>query len=273
MMTASHKVISASRRIDMVGFFPYRLIEILEKKCPPERVHSIVLWSKGPRNIIDHKKLRETLRRYEQVILHFTISGMGRSFLESGIPSTEESISLLPALIDFLEDPQRLRIRFDPIVHLKLPDGSVYTNLKHFSTVAMKAVGANVRDVIISWMEPYEKVTRRLKKYNIEPIPLPETEWQREADWVVQQGEHIGIHVLGCCVPGFPSSRCIDGELLTILHPDMLPAPLERAKSQRPACRCTESWDIGWYNPCPGRCLYCYAHPVEPTSLNGLSPV
>jgi len=266
------KVISASRRIEMLGFFPQKIIEILGKKCPPERVHSIVLWSKNPRNLLIHRQLQRVLRNYDQIYLHFTISGMGRSFLEYNIPTMDECLIMLPKLVEFVGDPQRIRVRFDPIVHLKLPDGVEYTNLNHFVRVARAAMNVNVRDITISWMESYPKVMNRLKKYGIAPIALSDEQWQKESEWIFQQAEKIGIGVLGCCVPGIPVSRCIDGELLTVLHPKLLHPSLKKAKGQRPLCGCTESWDIGWYNPCPGGCLYCYGRPLEPSRLIGHDP-
>jgi len=266
------KVISASRRIEMVGFFPDQLIEILERKYPPEKVHSIVLWSKSPSNLLRNESLRKTLERYDQIFLHFTITGMGGSFLESGIPSTDQTISILPDIVKFLKDPRRLRVRFDPIVHLKLPDGTDYTNLKHFVRVAEAARSVDVRNIIISWMDPYPKVLRRLKKYEIEVLSVSEDQWENEADWIFREAERMGVTISGCCVPRLSISCCIDGKLLTELHPKHLPASQKKARGQRPRCGCTESWDIGWYNPCPGACLYCYANPVEPPRLIGGKP-
>jgi len=256
----------------MLAFFPQKIIEFLESRCPPEHVHSIVLWSKNPRNLLEHRGLKKVLRRYDQTFLHFTVTGMGGSYLEHNIPTSDECLLMLPKLTEFLGDPHRIRVRFDPIVHIKLPDGTEYTNLKFFVKVAKAAMHANVPNITISWMESYPKVEQRLKKYNLTPLPVSEHQWQKEADWIFQQAERIGIKVFGCCVPRMPVSRCIDGELLTVLHPKLLHASIEKAKGQRSLCGCTESWDIGWYNPCPGGCLYCYGRPLEASSLTGNKP-
>ena len=266
------KVISASRRIELLGFFQDKLIELLEKKCPPEKVHSLVFWSKDPRPLIHNDKLRNILGSYDQIFLHFTISGMGSTCLEPNIPSTETELNLLPNLLKFLGDPRRVRIRFDPIVHLKLPDGSSYSNLNRFTEVIQKAGRFGIPEVTISWMEIYPKVISRLRKHGIEPLQISKDQWQKESDWIVDQSRKMGMEVHGCCVKGLPVSKCIDGALLSKIHPKGNPASQTKAKGQRALCGCTESWDIGWYNPCPGGCLYCYANPVEMNELKGQYP-
>lgn len=269
----SKKVISASRRIELLGYFPDRLMDFLQARCPPEKVHTIVLWSKKPVGLIHNQTLRKFLTQYDQLFLHFTITGMGGSFLEPGTPRVEESFRLLPSLIDILGDPRRIVIRFDPIVHFRLPDGKTYTNLSHFEEVLHATKSAGISRMIISWAALYSKVMARLGRLGIEPI-LPSTlEWQREVDYIFEKSHAQGIEISACCVPGLPRSSCIDGALLSLLHPRHLPASTQKAKGQRVLCGCTESWDIGWYFHCPGGCGYCYANPQESPRLIGPSPL
>ncbi len=263
------KVISASRRVEMVGFYPRRLASLLREKCPPEKVHSIVLWSKDPRNLVSHGDLRSVLSSYDLLFLHFTISGMGGSSLEPGIPSTSESLALLRPLAEFLGGPDRMALRFDPIVHISLPSGKEYTNLGEFGAISREAARLGVHRIVISWMSVYEKVIRRLEKAGMAPIEVSKERWDSEWEWLKKIAEACGAILSGCCVPQLPVSGCIDGRLLSSMHPGRKCASLLKAKGQRPGCGCTESWDIGWYYPCPGGCLYCYANPVEtPLSEN-----
>jgi hypothetical protein len=267
------RVISASRRIEMPGFFPEQLAAQLEKRCPPESVHTVVLWSKHPRNIIEHPVLRKFLQRYRQVFLHLSVTGMGGGFLEPHIPPADEVLETLPDLVRFIKDPDRLRVRFDPIVHLRFPDGRIFSNIEDFERVALAARSAGVKVMVTSWMQAYPKVISRLQALGISPIVLTGSEWKEEADQLISRASALGIQLIGCCVEGWPSSACIDGAALNLLHPDAENASVQKAKGQRPGCGCTESWDIGWYYRCPGGCLYCYANPAAEDSLSGKRPV
>ncbi len=266
-------MISASRRIELLGYFPDQLMDFLQARCPPEKVHTIVLWSKKPGVLLHHPMLRKFLSQYDQLFLHFTITGMGASFLEPGTPSAEESFRLLPSLIDIVGDPRRIAVRFDPIVHFRLPNGKMYTNLPHFEEILHVVQSHRISRVIISWVALYPKVRARLRRLGIEAISLSPTEWEREAAYILDKAHALGIEISGCCVPGLPRSSCIDGKLLSELHPQKLPASIQKAKGQRELCGCTESWDIGWYFSCPGGCVYCYANPKEAAQLIGPSPV
>jgi DNA repair photolyase len=257
------RVISASRRVDLVGGYPHLFAEILEAKCPPDQVHTVVIWTKDPRHLLAHRKLRATLGRYGQLFLHLTVTGMGASALEPRVPEPESVLALLPALIEFVGSPERIRIRFDPIVHVRLADGTEICNLKYFAELAPRLRELGLTDVTTSWLSLYPKVKRRLARIGAVALdPGPEV-WREEAAWLQRKAEEYGLRVHGCCVPGWPRSRCIDGDLLTRLHPRGEPASTRKAKGQRALCGCTESWDIGWYVKCLLGCRYCYANPVH----------
>ena len=69
-------VISASRRTDLLGCFPGVMIERL-REYPPQDVHSVVVWTKNPQNMIMEGELRKVLREYRLIYVHLTITGMG----------------------------------------------------------------------------------------------------------------------------------------------------------------------------------------------------
>lgn len=255
------KIISASRRTDLVGCYPDVLVKSLEKH-PPDTVHTLVIWTKNPAHMLDLPELRKTLELYEQIYLHLTITGMGGGPLEPGIPHETEILKRLPELVDMVGDPERISWRFDPVVHL-IKDGEPVCNLDRFQPLAGKVAAMGIKTCRTSWMEPYGKVIGRLKKscYNICDPSLPERqqEFQKLTSWA----NGLGIELNVCAIEGFDRSRCIDGELFQRLHPRNLPCSKRRARNQRKLCGCSESLDIGWYSQsCHHKCLYCYANPA-----------
>jgi hypothetical protein len=255
------KVISASRRVEMVGYYPQKLVQFLNTRIPPEKIHTLVLWSKKPERLLKDREFAALIKRTGQIVLHFTISGMGGTHLEPGIPSTSHSLDLVPRLIDFLGCPKRLTVRFDPIVSFRLPDGSTFSNLELFPEILEKCHQAGVQKMIVSWMFPYVKVLGRLQKHGISLNSADISQFEAQRRTIQNQAESLRMRLAGCCVDRWPVSACIDGHELSSLHPQHLPATAEKATGQRPRCGCTKSWDIGWYYPCPGGCLYCYANP------------
>ncbi|MDZ7721386.1 MAG: DUF1848 family protein [candidate division KSB1 bacterium] len=261
MSEQPNRVISASRRLDMVATQPERLAETLQKKAKPEAVHSVVLWTKNPTNMLQHESLRTCLLEYDQLFLHFTVTGLGGTLLEPGVPSPERVLSFLPALIGFLGDPRRIRIRFDPVIKIQLPDGSFLSNFGYFEQLAPVIAKYGIQDVSTSWVQVYDKVRRRLAQHQLRIIEPCQEERDDQAGKIQDIAEQHGIRMHWCCVNGTPRSRCIDGPLLSQLHPKGAAANCERAGGQRPRCGCTKSWDIGWYYKCDHGCLYCYGQP------------
>jgi hypothetical protein len=245
----------------MVAGYPGHLAGLLKEKCPPEKTHSLVLWTKNAYNILHHSLLRAQLKKYDQLYLHYSITGLGASPLEPGVPHHDTALSHLPSLVEFFRNPRRIAVRFDPIVHFQLPDGERITNVTFFSHLAPILARLKLENVFTSWVQLYRKVNSRLKRHQIQPLSLEAGQWQQEAENILTLAREFGLRIHGCCVPQWPASRCIDGGLLTALHPRGYSAPLRKARGQRQKCGCTESRDIGWYNPCPHGCLYCYANP------------
>lgn len=253
----------------MVGTDPERLADILGSNHPPDQTHTVVVWTKNPIRLLDRRSLRRRLGSYDQVFVHLTVTGMGGTLLEPRVPGWDSVCRRIPEVVALAGDPRRVRLRFDPIVHLRLPDGTSYTNLPLFAAVVERACRAGVMNVTVSWMSLYRKVSRRLEAAGIEPIQANQETWAREAGHLLSVTAQLGARLHGCCVPGLERSACIDGRLLSGLHPRREPCSVATAKGQRELCGCTDSLDIGWYMPCAHGCLYCYAEP-ESVPLSGV---
>ncbi len=254
------KIISASRRVDMVGFYPEKLISTLNERVPPEKVHTIVIWTKNPLNLIYHKNLRRTLKKYSQIFILLSITGMGGTSLEKGIPKTEKIYEILPHLIEFVKSPHRINIRFDPIVKLLMED-KVYLNYQFFPEIVKNCKKYGIKTFITSFMDVYPHVERNLKRYGITPLEFKEEEKRKIIEFLKKTSERENIELLWCAEKNLTTRGCIDGKLLNSLHPEGIKTTTEKASGQRQFCMCTKSWDIGWYYKCGGKCLYCYGNP------------
>jgi hypothetical protein len=258
------RVISASRRVDMVAGYRDELMEILRRDWPPERVHTLVIWTKVPPALASDGDLAGLLGRYDQLFLHLTVTGLGGTVLEPAAPPWRESIAAMPRLVDLARGPERIRLRFDPLVEVATADGGIVSNVELFGEVVGAGTRHGVREVSISWVASYRKVSSRLRARGMTLVERDAAAMKALWERVYSSAASLGVNLHACCVPGKPRSRCIDGELLGALHPRGLPCSTKRAANQRPLCGCTESFDVGWYKSCPTGCLYCYGNPSVP---------
>ncbi len=253
-------VISASRRTDLVGCFPEALMKRLAE-YPPDRVHSLVIWTKNPAAMVKNRGLNRMLRDYRQIYIHLTITGMGGTEFEINIPPWKEVVNLLGPLVTLTETPDRICWRFDPILEAE-KEGKIYGNFHLFPFIAEAVSAYEIKDCRISWVSPYKKVISRMQRNGWCLVQKAAEEEKEQAEILERIGRDLRIQLHFCSMKDFPISRCIDGALLNELHPDGLRCSLERAEGQRKLCGCTKSLDIGWYTDrCKHGCLYCYALP------------
>ncbi len=234
----------------------------------PDKVHTLVLWSKDFSNLIEDRfGLRQALKRYTQLYAHFTITGLGAGYWERGACKPETALAQLDELIKVVEGPERISVRFDPIVFWK-DQGRLLTNLNFFKDLAPELASRNIRIVRISFAQWYRKAQNRARRNGIDFID-PEPEQKLESAQALEAVARANAIQLYACsqkfltaVPGIAASACIDGKRLQELHPDKAPAAVKKDRTQRAECLCMDSSDIGSYTQhCPQSCLYCYANP------------
>ncbi len=277
------QVISASRRTDLPRCFPETLSAWLREgqvkvknpfngrerlvELKPALVHTLVLWSKDYSSLLENAGgLRERLGHYKQVFFHFTITGLGGTLLEPGIIPLEKAVHQFRELIELAGDPGRVNWRFDPIVFWR-EGGDIQSNLEAFERIAAAASAAGLRTVTVSLCQWYKKSRYRAGKYKLPWVTPGSDRTQEISERLQETAQKKGMEVRACCSPdltpfGIKPARCIDGELLTRLHPQKEIAVLKKDTGQRPDCGCTLSVDIGSYQmACPQGCVYCYANP------------
>ena len=276
-------VISASRRTDLIAFFPDWLAAALrsrrarvlgprgrirEVSLAPEEVHTVVLWSKDFSNLLRNALgLRDLLAAYGQLYLHFTVTGLGGTDLEPGVAPADVALSQLEGLVEVVGDPRRVSLRVDPIVFWR-EGAAVRSNLAFVETAARRAAEAGLVDLRFSIAQWYTKAKNRAARRRFPFVDPADEKKFRAALTVAAAAEAHGLTLSVCSQAfvaagaGIRPSACIDGRRLSDLHPRQEPAVLRKDRTQRPDCLCTESVDIGSYaQSCPHSCVYCYANP------------
>jgi hypothetical protein len=277
------KVISASRRTDLVAFFPDWLAEAIRAEkaevqgpsgrvysvdLSPDKVHTFVLWSKSFENLIANVSgLQDGLRKYDQLYCHFTITGLGGSHAEGEVPAPQAALQQLEPLLELAGRPERISLRFDPVIYWPEKD-EVKTNLRFFEQLAARAAALGIGNIRFSFAQWYGKSRRRAKKLGFPYVDPTLEEKRNDAFYLSTVARSYGLNLYVCSqdfladIPGIRASACIDGRLLQECHPKGAPVSVTKDRTQRRECRCTESVDIGSYTQtCPHSCVYCYANP------------
>lgn len=260
------KVISASRRVDLVTFYPDHAVDRI-KQIGVENIHTLVIWTKNPKNILSHPRLKNCLEELDHIYILLTVTGLGGTPLEPFAPNTEEVFDQLPQIIDFIGSPQRLALRYDPLIDA-LHKGEKHIsniNMNLFEEILEKASSLGIKRIIVSYVTLYKKVVERLERnefaivdHKIEEI----TGFIKNK--MKTRVEKLEIELSTCVLPNLTTKGCIDGNTLSLLHPKQEPCSKAKDRSQRQTCHCTKSYDIGQWFSCYHNCLYCYGNPKPP---------
>lgn len=271
--TQLKKVVSASRRVDLVSFYPDYMVERLEE-IGTENIHTLVVWTKNPQNMLVHPGLRSILEELNHIYVLLTVTGLGGTALEPHAPTKDWVFDQLPRIIDLLKSPKRVAIRYDPLIDV-IHQGETRIsniNIDLFEEVLDRAHALGIERVIVSYVTVYGKVKKRLEQKGFTIVEHPIEEMN---DFIknemMPRAEKLGMELSTCVLPNLTSKGCIDGTILRELHPLKEPCSLAKDASQRENCHCTKSIDIGQWFACYHNCLYCYGNPT-PAGKNGLGP-
>jgi hypothetical protein len=263
---------------DMPKFYPDELIEEVNNRLARSvEIHTLVLLTKHPGSLLVdplRSYLEELKNKNIQLYVELTITGLGGLcigiksngkplVLEPKAPSCEDSLRFLPGIINLVGRPERIRLRVDPVVRIRDFKGNTFSSLKFLPVIIKSSVQHGIKHFSFSFLERnmHHKVDKRFREMGCQILPPDEEERHRTFNWLKHLESEYGVIISACCVPGFPESKCIDGELLQQLHDQKEPADLRQPR-KRPHCGCTFSIDIGGWPPklCYTGCDYCYAH-------------
>jgi len=281
------KIISASRRTDLPRFYYNWLQEVLkcgevELRNPifkgktykvdvtPLHVHSLVLWSKDFRNVLNEPGYLENYNLYFQ----YTINNYS-PFLEPNVPQYQDSLRILEGLLRKYR-PQQFNIRFDPIIISTR--GELNPNPAKPGKARLAAFELLCRDLALlgmqncrvttSYISIYRHVAQNFSNKGLDIVTLNEDKQIKFLQRMVEIAKKYDLTIYACANPvlekveGVEKGHCIDAYLLE----DLFGGKLSKAKAtgQRLSCGCHKSSDIGSYEqPCQHDCLYCYQRPSQ----------
>ncbi|SHI84261.1 protein of unknown function [Lutispora thermophila DSM 19022] len=116
--------------------------------------------------------------------------------------------------------------------------------------------------VVISILDNYRKIKRRLQSIGVRDISSTEIELIATSFKNIADKYNLKIsscaEIIDLRPYGIMSGKCIDDRLISKLIGKEINIPKD--KNQRSICGCAESIDIGTYNTCINNCKYCYAN-------------
>lgn len=277
-------IISASRRTDIPAFYyDWFQTALKEQKVTtinplypekeyiidlsPQKVHSIVLWSKDFRKVENDPMYLENYNLYFQ----YTITGYSK-YLEPNIPSYKDSLLTLEKMLKKYK-PEQFNIRFDPIILSvngelsPTPQKPGLARLNMFDTLCKDLVSLGMEQcrITTSFATLYPKVIKRMQEKNINFITLNDKQeilfMEKMSEIAQKYNRNIytcaNDRILNSGIKNIKKGHCIDGDILTSLFG---PCTHSKDKGQREECGCVKSKDIGSYLKCFHNCLYCYAN-------------
>ena len=263
-------IVSASRRTDIPAYYTdWMLSRIKERyvcvKNPmnprqvsridlsPDGIDCLVFWSKNPKPMLEKLKALGDYTYYFQ----FTLNPYGRD-IETNLPDKNELVETFKKLSD-MTGPKKVIWRYDPV--LINASYTVQYHIDNFYSFALKLKGYTTK-VTFSFMDFYKKISLNIGQSGIKQITEDEMDIIAKNFSLTAQEAGLAI---GTCAEetdlskyGIGHASCIDAGLISELTGTDL--YIKKDKSQRPACACAASVDIGEYNSCLNGCIYCYAN-------------
>ncbi len=263
-------ILSASRRTDIPAFYsewfvnrlkegflltvnPMNRKQVSRISLAPEVIDCIVFWTKNPSPL--SAKLAQ-LSDYHYYFL-FTLTPYPAQ-LEQGVPPIEKSVESFQELSTLI-GPERVIWRYDPIIFSDT--FSVGYHVEQFGRIA-EQLESYTHKCVISFFDVYQKCKKNMRGISYQSPTIDQA--KTIAGKLAEVAGNHRIQLDSCAQEldldefGIRRGKCIDDVLISKITG--VEARVARDKNQRSTCRCVASIDIGAYNTCIHRCLYCYAN-------------
>lgn len=267
-------ILSVSRRTDIPAFYaewfmnrlrqgyvyvrnPMNYQQLSNIRLTPDNVDCIVFWTKDPLPLF--KYLDEIDRMQYKYYFQFTVTPYDKE-VEAGVRSKADIIKTFQQLSSRI-GKEKVILRYDPIL---LTDKGKY-NIAYHVKAFEKLCGLLRNDterVVISFLDGYKKIAKNMNELGV--IALKTDDMLTIAESFAAIVNHNSLRLETCAEKidlaqfGIHHAKCIDGTLIerivgsALRHKDIKDANREH-------CGCMKCIDIGQYDTCNHRCVYCYA--------------
>ncbi len=274
-------IISVSRRTDIPAYFPQWFVKRVRQGFVyarnPFSFHQIgkvslqtgdvdcfVFWTKDPLNLMKHL---DEIRRYPYYF-QITLTPYGKD-MEPGIRDKNDIVKTFREL-SLLIGKERVVWRYDPIIFTDKMTADYH--IHEFGRL-VDQIGSYAESAVISFFDLYKGMEEKVLKNKI--ISISETDIKVLAHGFSKKAEKIGLRLETCAEKadlsefGIEHGSCVDARIISSITGKSFSALKD--KNQREFCGCIGSIDIGSYDSCPARCIYCYANHSEKKLSHNIS--
>lgn len=264
-------ILSVSRRTDIPAFYAEWFMERLRQKyvlvrnpfnihsisripLTPDNVDAIVFWTKNSKPI--HKYLDEIDELGYKYYFQYTITPY-KNDLEEKVQDKKEIVETFKKLSEKIGS-EKVILRYDPVI---LSDNYTIDFHKKAFARLCDLLAPYTKKIIFSFLDDYKKISKNIKQLNIKEISAEEMCIM--AEYFADTAKNYNLKIESCAEQidlgrfGINHGKCIDDELIEKITGYKISAGKD---NQRNACGCIKCIDIGEYNTCMHKCLYCYAN-------------
>lgn len=264
-------ILSVSRRTDIPAFYAEWFIERLRQKfvlvrnpfnihsisripLTPENVDTVVFWTKNSKPI--HKYLDEIDELGYKYYFQYTITPYKKD-LEEEVQDKKEIVETFQTLSKKIGS-EKVILRYDPVI---LSDNYTIDFHKKAFARLCDLLAPYTKKIVFSFLDDYKKISKNIQQLNIKEISAEEMCIM--AEYFADTAKKYNLKIESCAEQidlerfGINHGKCIDNELIEKITGYKISAGRD---NQRNACGCIKCIDIGEYNTCMHKCLYCYAN-------------
>ena len=264
-------ILSVSRRTDIPAFYAEWFMERLRQKyvlvrnpfnihsisripLTPDNVDAIVFWTKNSKPI--HRYLDEIDELGYKYYFQYTITPY-KNDLEEKVQDKKEIVETFKKLSEKIGS-EKVVLRYDPVI---LSDNYTIDFHKKAFARLCDLLAPYTKKIVFSFLDDYKKISKNIKQLNIKEISAEEMCIM--AEYFADTAKNYNLKIESCAEQidlgrfGINHGKCIDDELIEKITGYKISAGKD---NQRNACGCIKCIDIGEYNTCMHKCLYCYAN-------------